>query len=415
MNDTGQTQGQAARRSAKKNRMRWLRRALGAALLAAIATVLVLAWLPDPVPVEVATVQKGALEVTVEEDGRTRVIDRFVVSAPVTGNLARIELDPGDSVAQGQVLARIVPLGAPLLDPRSRATAQAQVSVAAAAQRQARAQIERARAAADYARKQHERSLALFQRGSLSQAELDRSDLEMRTREAELASAEFALKVAEHEVRMAQAALGHASGKPAADQDVITVRSPIDGVVLKVEQESEGAVQPGAPLLELGDPARLEVVVDLLTSDAVDVKPGARARVERWGGPVLAARVRRIEPSAFTRLSALGVEEQRVNTLLELESPREQWRALGDGYRVEVAIVTWEGKDVVSVPASAVFRHGDGWALFAVEDERATLRAVEIGHRTGSRAQVLDGVRPGERVIAHPRDRVVEGVRVTAR
>src|SRR5690606_900848 len=155
-------------------------------------------------PVEVATVQKGALEVTVEEDGRTRVIDRFVVSAPVTGNLARIELDPGDSVAQGQVLASIVPLGAPLLDPRSRATAQAQVSVAAAAQRQARAQIERARAAADYARKQHERSLALFQRGSLSQAELDRSDLEMRTREAELASAEFALKVAEHEVRMAQ-------------------------------------------------------------------------------------------------------------------------------------------------------------------------------------------------------------------
>src|SRR5690606_25466605 len=157
MNDTGQTQGQAARRSAKKNRMRWLRRALGAALLAAIATVLVLAWLPDPVPVEVATVQKGALEVTVEEDGRTRVIDRFVVSAPVTGNLARIELDPGDSVAQGQVRARIVPLGAPLLDPRSGATAQAQVSVAAAAQRQARAQIERARAAADYARKQHER------------------------------------------------------------------------------------------------------------------------------------------------------------------------------------------------------------------------------------------------------------------
>jgi HlyD family secretion protein len=214
---------------------------------------------------------------------------------------------------------------------------------------------------------------------------------------------------------MAQAALGRLKGESKNDDDQLIVPSPIEGRVLKVIQESEGVVQAGTPLLELGDPKALEIAVDVLTSDAVHIAPGAEASIERWGGEPLKGRVRMVEPSAFTRVSSLGVEEQRVNAVIDLEPDYDHWKALGDGYRVEARIVVWRGKNVLKVPTSSVFRHGDGWATFVVSDGVASLRPVEIGRRTGTHVQVVTGVAAGEQVVKHPSDRVVDGAEVEVR
>jgi HlyD family secretion protein len=248
----------------------------------------------------------------------------------------------------------------------------------------------------------------------ISRGELDQSLLRERTSRAELESSQFGARVANHEVEMARAALKRLSAvKNGAEE--LEVTAPVKGRVLKVMQESEGVVQPGASLLEVGDPAALEIVVDVLTSDAVRMRPGAKVVVERWGGEPLEARVRRIEPSAFTKLSALGVEEQRVNVRIGLAEPRSKWQALGDGFRVEVRIVVWESDDVLKLPTSAVFRHGGGWAVFVVEDGVARLRPIEIGERTARELQAVRGIEAGERVIVHPSDRVADGVRVKIR
>lgn len=400
----------------RRELMRWVKRALLVLAGLGLIGMIVFAWLPKPVPVETALVQTGDLVVTVDEDGRTRVKDRFVVSAPLTGNVARIDLSPGDAVEQGQVLARLVPLTAPLLDARTRKEAEARVRAAEAARRQARAQIERARAASSFAKKEAERVQRLADKGVVPDAELDRALLEQRARAAELTSAQFGAKVAEHELSMARAALGafQAPGKAASEEQLV-VPSPITGRVLKVFQESEGVVQLGAPLAELGDPAALELVVDVLTSDAVRIEPGDAAEVVRWGGLPLRGHVRLIEPSAFTRVSALGVEEQRVNAVVDLDSPYERWAALKDGYRVEAKIEVWRGENVLVVPASALFRSGDGWAVFVVRDGRARRQPVEIGQNNGLEAQVLSGLEAGARVVVHPSDRVSDDVRVEHR
>lgn len=406
-------------RDSKKRRRalsRWIKRGIPLAVAALLLALIVKAMLPKPVSVDVAVAETAALRVTVDEDGVTRVKDRFVVSAPLTGSLARLELDPGDTVKQGDVVARIVPLTPALLDDRSKQSAEARVAAALAAQRQASAQVERARANQEFVQKSTERERSLAEKGVTARANVDQAELAQRTANAELESAKFGAKVADYEVEVARATLGRLGKKvkPGSEEQLL-VKSPVAGRVLKVLHKSEGVVQPGTPLLEVGDPAALEIVVDVLTSDAVDVKPGTPATLGEWGGAPLPARVRIIEPSAFTRLSALGVEEQRVNVVLEPQGPVEPWARLGDGYRVKAEIVTHEKADALQVPASAVFRRDSGWAVFRVEGDVVKLGSVQIGLRTQRRVEVVAGLAPGARVVVHPSDRVSDGVKVMAR
>lgn len=391
----------------------WLKRAAAASFVAGLFALIIVAWLPKPVPVDMVEVRRGALRVTVDEDGRTRVQDRFIISAPLSGNLDRIELNPGDPVAEEQVLARLVPLARPLMDTNTRIEARARADSAEASQRQAQAATARARAALNFQEREVERQRRLARQGSTPPSVLESVELQLRTRRQELASARFGERVAKHQHRMARAALGRFGRRGSGEE--MEVRSPVAGCVLRLLQESGGVVQAGAPIMEIGDASHLELVVDVLTSDAVHIAPGARVIVERWGGEhPLDAHVRRVEPSAFTRVSALGVEEQRVNVLIDLDSPRDQWQRLGDGYRVETRIVIWEEADVLLVPAGAVFRHREGWAAYRASD-RATLTPIRVGRRNGISVQVLDGLDEGDQVIAHPSDRVVDGVEVVRR
>ena len=400
----------------RRTLVRWIKRGLWIVFLGAVAAAVVLAWMPKPVPVETATAARGELLVTVEEDGRTRVKDRYVVSAPLAGNLARIELRPGDAVQRGQVLARIVPSAEPLLGTSSRQQAKARVAASEAAVQQARAQVERAKAALQFAKDEAAQVVALSRQGVESEAARKRAELDRRARTAELTSAKFGARVADYELEMAKAAMVRVrDGKAGMDLEQLEVPSPIDGRVLQVIQESEGVVQAGTPLVELGDPSALEIVVDVLTQDAVRIERGAPAAIEQWGGEPLRANVRLVEPSAFTRMSALGVEEQRVNAVLDLEAPYEEWDELGDGYRIEASIVVWKADDVLKVPSSALFRHGDGWALFAVRDEVAVLVPVQVGQRSGLEAEIQSGLESGERVVVHPSDRIAGGTHLTWR
>jgi HlyD family secretion protein len=379
----------------------------------AAVLALVLAWMPKPVVVDLALVDRGPLEVTVDEDGRTRVKDRFVVSAPLAGTLLRPALHAGDTVRQGQVVARLAPLVSPLLDPRSRSEAEARVSAAEAALAQARTAIPRARAALDFARQDARRRRALFQGGAMSAEETERAELQERTRSEELASAEFGFRVAEAELRQARAALGQLDAGAGTE---FVVRSPVHGRVLRLFQESEAPMSVGASILEIGDPSALEVVVDVLTADAVDIRPGVPVRIEQWGGETaLAGHVHRVEPSAFTRISALGVEEQRTNVIVDLDDPPDRWAGLADGFRVESRIVVWRAADIVRVPTGAVFRHGQDWAVYVVSDGRARLKVVEMGRRNAAQAQVLGGLNVGDVVVVYPGDDVVDGARVAAR
>lgn len=415
-----QSNGASSAKKGRADAMRmlktWLRRLLMLAIVGGLVAAVVVAMAPQPLPVDVASVRRGSLRVTIDEDGRTRVKDRFVVGAPLMGNVARIDLHPADVVHQGDVLARIVPLAPPLLDARSRAEAEGRVSAAVAQQRQARASIDRARIAVEFAEGEARRVAQLAASGGASAQAVERAQMEQRTAREELTSLEFGARVADHQVQIARAALGRLSTRATAEEaEQMDVSSPVDGIVLRVAQESEGVVQVGAPLMELGDPAALEIVVDVLTSDAVRIERGAHVEIDRWGGALLRGHVRLVEPSAFTRTSALGVEEQRVNVLVDLDSPREEWISLGDGYRVEARIVVWEAEDVVIVPASAVFRRGEGSAVFVIEGDHARLTPIEVGHGNGLDIEVVSGLDEGATVIVHPGDTVDDGVLVAPR
>lgn len=401
-----------AKRENRTGMRRILKRLMWVALSLTVIAAVVISVRPKPVPVEATVVAQGELIVTVDEDGVSRIKDRYVVSAPIAGNLVRVELDPGDIVQAGDVLARILPQEAPLLDARSREQAEARVAAARASQRQAEAQVERARAALDFATEDAESARNLFQRGAVSRQDLERSELELRARQAELTSAEFASNVARHELQMARAALSRMSAGRDGKEEQFEVRSPVTGQVLTVYQKSGGVVQPGTQIIELGKPEALEIAVDVLTSDAVHIRAGARARIEEWGGAPLQGRVRLIEPSAFTRISALGVEEQRVNVVIDLEAAYDEWKALGDGYRVQARIIVYERAEAVQIPWSALFRWDQRWAVFVVVDERAQLQAVEVGRRSDTHAEILEGLQPGQRVVLHPSDRVQDDVRV---
>jgi HlyD family secretion protein len=400
----------------KRNVVRWLKRSAWIAAALALVALITLAFLPKPVPVDIVVARRASLRVTVDEDGRTRVVDHFEIGAPLTGNLARIELHVGDRVEAGDVIARLVPLARPLMDASARAEAEARVAASNAAWRQAQSSIGRARAALEYAQAQSSRQRGLVQRGSLAPDVVERADLELRSRREELVSAELGARVAAHQLEMARAALGRLDDDDDEANEQLEITAPIDGVVLRVLHESSGVVQPGTPLLAIGDPAHLEVAVDVLTSDAVRIEPGQRVAIERWGGDeALEAHVRLVEPSAFTRTSALGVEEQRVNVVIDLDSPRTEWERLGDGYRVEARIQIWEAEDVLTVASSAVFRDGERWAVYRVVDGVARRTHVEVGQRTGLAVQLVSGLRAGDRVVAHPSDRITDGVAVEPR
>ena len=399
----------------KRTIRRWFSRSGLALLAAGVVASIVSALLPKPVVVEMAIVQKGPLTVTVDDDGRTRVKDRYVISAPLAGSLARIDLHPGDRVEADGEVARLLPVPAPLLDPRSRAQAQAQLAAAEAATGQARSAESRARAALKFSESDAELQRKLAQGGAIPQQEVDRAELDLRTKKEDLSSATFGARVARHEVELARAALGRL-GARGQSTDQMLLNSPVAGVVLLVLRENEGVVQAGTQLVEVGNPAALELVVDVLTSDAVRISKGAKARITRWGGGgELTGHVRRVEPKAFSRVSSLGVDEQRVNVVLDLDSPHEEWAALGDGFRIEASIAIWEQQDVVRLPVSAAFKHADKWTVFVVDGGRARLRHVEIGERNGFHAQILSGVQPGDRVILHPGERVSDGTEVKPR
>jgi HlyD family secretion protein len=364
--------------------------------------------------VDVGEVTRSALQVTIDEEGETRVRRRFLVSAPVTARVLRIDLEPGDQVVGGQtVVAELRPETPALLDARSRMEAEAAAAAARATVGRTRAEIERARAdlarlEREFAREQDLDASGLTTRQAVDLREVDVLAARETLRAAEFASASAASELARAEARLQTTAEG--TGR------VLTVTAPVDGVILRRLRESEGLVPAGEPLVEIGDPADLEVVADLLSTDAVRVQPGAEALIEQWGGDgSLRARVRRVEPSGFTKISALGVEEQRVNVILDLEHPPSEWSRLGDGYRVEVRVVVWASPDAVTVPTSALFRRAGGWAVFVVEDGRAHLRAVAVGQRTPAHAEVLDGLTPGQEVVLHPSDTLTDGARVAPR
>jgi len=389
------------------------RRVLGSAVVIAGLIVIVL-W-PATLPVDVASVSRGPLVVTVDEEGVTRVRDRFIVSAPVSGRVLRIELEPGDRVTRGQVVARVRAEAPPLLDARSRAEAEAVVESARAALGRARAEEQRAKATLDQTRRDLTRVRGLAEDSIVTRQELEAHEADVHVAQETANAAAFAVRAATSELQRAEARL--APSRLEAPGRVVSVTAPVDGVVLKRVRESETVVPAGDPLVEIGDHARLEIVSDLLSADAVRVKAGARAIVEQWGGETpLAARVRRIEPSGFMKVSALGVEEQRVNVVLDFVEPSPAARAsLGDGYRVEVRVVIWESQNVVKVPTSALFRHGEQWAVYVMDGGRARRTLVKLGHQTGQYAEVTSGLAEGARVVLHPGDTLVDGARVRER
>lgn len=403
-----------------RNRLRtvWhvLRRVILVLVLGGAVVLLGLSLRPQPVPIDTQAIGRGRLRVTIDEEGRTRVKDRYVVSAPLLGNLGRIELKPGDSVTKGSVLARLVPLDPPLLDARTRAEAHARLEQALASEQQAMATISRAKLAAELSQSELSRQQKLLAGDGTVRSAVERAELEHKSRIEEVSSAEFASRVAEHQVELARLGMSRMGHKKPSHSEQIDVRSPITGRVLKLAQSSAGVVSVGTALLELGDPAALEIVIAVLTSDATKIPVGAHVDIERWGGDqALHGRVRRVEPSAFTRISALGVEEQRVNVIVDLVEPPAMWSVLGDGYRVEAKILIHEADHVLLLPAGAVFRRGNEHMTFVVRGGLAKLQRVELGLRGSLEVEVTSGLSDGDSVIVHPSDRVVDGVKVVAR
>jgi HlyD family secretion protein len=397
--------------------MKWRGR-IGTLLLALVVVAGIgYGFMPRPQPVELARAAKGALAVTVDEEGRTRVRDRYVVAAPAAGHARRISLKVGDRVAAGQEVARIEPARAASLDPRSRAQAAARVDAAQANLSRTRESARAAEAEARLAEQELARAESLGQARFVSQAAVDQARSRLQAGQATRQAADYAVQVAQNELAVARATLAQAAAL-AADRpaETLAVSAPVAGNVLAVPHESEGAVGAGQPLLEIGNPASLEVMVEVLSTAAVNIAPGSKVLLDRWGGEgVLEGRVRVVEPAGFTKVSALGVEEQRVRVLADIVSPRERWQALGDGYRVEARFVLWEGADLLLIPTSALFKRGEGWAVFVADAGRARLREVKVGKRNGLDAQILHGLKAGDQVIVHPDEKIADGARVKAR
>jgi HlyD family secretion protein len=392
-----------------------LGRALALVLLLAAVAAAVWFVLPQPLQVETAPAVKGRFTASVDEDGKTRVRERYVVAAPLEGRLTRVRLKVGDPARVNDVIAVIQPSPAPFLNPRSRREAEEKLGAAEASLERADAVLERTQTQADQAVKDLERTRTLAERGASTARALELAETAQRVADRDLRAAKLLKHAAEHELAQARALLARYDdgGKP---PETWSLTAPVSGVVLKVAQESETIVQAGTPVIEIGDPRDLEIVADVLSTDAVEIRPGAAVTIENWGGRApLSGRVRRVEPAAFTKVSTLGVEEQRVNVLIDIASSPEEWSSLGDGYQVDVRITVFAQDDATIIPAGALFRRGDTWNVFVVDGGRAQLRAVTLVRRSGRLASVATGLTPGESVIVYPGDRVTPGVRVVAR
>lgn len=387
-------------------------------LLVAVAAVLVvfMALRPQPVWVEAVAAQRQPLEVTIVEEGQTRVQDRYVVSAPVNGYLRRIELQVGDRVEQGQLLTRLEPLRSEVLDARSRAEADARVAAANAALAAAQQQVAAAEADQVLAGSELQRVKRLAEQQLVSEEVLQQAEATAQRTNAILRSARFGVDVARHELQAAKMRLtiSAASGAQGVTE-LVDISSPVSGAVLQRLRQSEGVVTSGQALLEIGDPEALEVVVEVQSFDAVRIQPGVAVRLTGWGGEPIEAQVRTVEPVGYTDVSALGVEEQRVRVVLDLMSPREQWALLGDGYRVDAHFILWRGDNVLVIPASSVFRENGQHAVFVIDGERVVQKDVVIGQSDGFLVEVVQGLNEGDQLVRHPDNRLDDGVRVRAR
>lgn len=383
--------------------------------LLAAAVLALLAWAAMREPEQLAStarVTRGALEVTFQEEGKTRLKHRYVVTAPVAGTLRRITLQPGDAVRAGQPLAEIEPATSQLLDARTRSQAQAELRGAEAQLAATHQRIGAAQAAEQLAQTELRRARTLQQAGAVALEQLDQARARADSTRAELAAAQADERVAAARLAAARALLAE-EGRASAAAKLLTVTAPVAGRVLRRPLESATPVPLGEVLMEIGDPALLEIEAEVLSTDAVRLAPDMPARVLRWGGQgVLDARITRVEPGGFTKVSALGVEEQRTRVILDFDSPRERWAALGDAYRVEVEFIVQQESGVLQLPGSALFRAGDGWAVYRLEDGRARRTPVQVGLRSATAAQVLQGLKEGDRVVVQPDDRIVDGTRL---
>lgn len=391
----------------KRKRLRGLIATLAVVLI--VGAMIVFALIPSPLTVEVGRVSRGPLQVTIDQEGETRVHDRFVLSSPVIGRLIRIDLDDGDPIRKGQIVARIDPVP---LNQREREEVYARVEAAAAALRLATAREAHAREDREQAGRDRERAERLAKEGVISVQALEQARNADVTADDELSAARYGVQVAASEEKVARAGLVSVDTAPGKPRPLIELRSPISGRVLRVVEKSERVVPVGTPILILGEPGQIEVVTDVLSTDAVKIRPGAPVLLDGWGGDhPLRARVRLVEPYGFTKVSALGVEEQRVNVISDFVDPPGP---LGDGYRVETHILTWSSENALKMPLSAVFRRGQGWSAFVIAAGRAMMKTVEIGHRNESEVEILGGMAEGEQVILHPPNQLTDGMRVRA-
>jgi HlyD family secretion protein len=381
-----------------------------------VLVVIGLGLRPQPIEVEFGILTRGPLTVHVVEEGKTRIRNRYVIAAPVAGQMKRVPFKPGAEVKAGEtVLTTIEPAIAPLLDPRARSQAEARVKGAEAARLRAIEALDMAKTAEKFAQTNWDRTRNI-KGGSVSETDRDNAERDAEMKQRETRAAEFALKVAEFELEQSKAALMQLDAPGSEAGAIIPVRSPVSGRVLKVMQESAMVVTAGTPILEVGDPDDIEIEAEILSRDAVAIKPGADTLIEQWGGDApLKARVRLVEPAGFTKVSALGVEEQRVIVVSDLVNPPPEARALGDRYRVEVRVAVWHHDDVLLVPSGALFREGSAWMTFVYEDGKAKKVPLEAGHSDGRMTEVLGGLEAGAKVLMHPPDTVKDGTAVKPR
>ncbi|MCP4380101.1 MAG: HlyD family efflux transporter periplasmic adaptor subunit [Hyphomicrobiales bacterium] len=397
---------------------RWVKRGIGLVVVALVIAAAIYALSPQPVPVDVASVERGPLTVTIDEEGVARIKDVFLVSAPIGGRVQRLPVEVGETVFRNTTtVASIHPADPPFLDIRSRRELEAAVRAAHAAVTLAKARLTAAEASERLMEADLERAQRLASAETIPARALERAIADLDTARARVAEAKAALNLRESELVSAEARLIEPDQLESASRDAccLTMRAPVSGTVLKVLTESEQVIRAGQGLLEIGDPGDMEVIVHLLSSDAVNVQSGGAATIDQWGGGPLSAKVRRVDPAAYTKVSALGIEEQRVDVILDVVDPPETWERLGHAFRVMAHITIWESEDAVGIPLGALFRTGSDWTVFTVADGIAVATTVEIGHRNSSHAEVVEGLAPGDVVVMHPSDRVTDGGQVVDR
>lgn len=396
--------------------MIWNRKVAIGAFLVLVVGLLVFGFWPEATPVTVERATRDSLRVTVEEEGRTQLRDRYVVSAPTSGYLKRVSGEAGDTVSRNEVLAGLARLPSRVLDGSEYQAAKANVKGAKAALRRAQKEVEGAEAMLSYARTEYQRLQRLHKQGTASKQQLDQAELEFKKAQSQYGAAQEGVEQARYEVSAARSRLNRQVSSPDHLASQVQIRTPAGGQILEVHRESAGVVQGGAPLFTVGDSDSLEVVVDVLSSDAVRISRGAPVEIVRWGGDAtLEGRVRVVSPQGRTEVSALGVEERRVDVMVDFTDPSSKREELGAGYRVVTRFVLWAEDDVLQVPQSALFRHEGGWAVYAFENGRAQLRPVTVGQRSGLRAQLTDGVQANDQIITHPGNELSDGTRVEVR